>query len=108
MAVLAAKLIVALPLQCNVQPGKPTKMIVAGTEPRRNGLQHVAGLDLLSHIDRQIEAIRREPLAERGQVVLRQSPLPLVGARMENANSICSSTQSSPSRNDLAAADARR
>ncbi len=58
-------------------------MIIARPEPRRHVLKHVPGLDLLAQVQRQVEAIGFQPLAESKKIVLRELFLAEAGAGVE-------------------------
>ena len=73
MTALALQVPVAFPLQRNIEEWELPHMVITGEEPCRRVAQHIARIEMLAKIHGNVEAIGREPIAQR--LVLRLADL---------------------------------
>src|SRR5208337_475485 len=64
------QLLVAFPLQRDIEEGELTHVVVAGEEAGRDVAQYLARVEVLAQIDRQVEAVRHQSGTQRGVVLL--------------------------------------
>ena len=65
MAALALEVPVAFPLERNIEEWELPHVVITGEESRRRVAQHIARIEMLAKIHRNVEAIGREPIAQR-------------------------------------------
>ena len=83
MGPLAVQVLVAFPLQRDVEEGELAHVVEAGAEAGRDVAQHLARVEVLAQVDRQVETVRRQPGTQRGVVLVGERLLAEAGTGVE-------------------------
>src|SRR5258707_13066410 len=83
MLALPGKSLIAAPIDRHIEPGEQVAMVKPGEVPRAGVLQDGARFGMLAQIDREIELLGEQALAQLLPVLLRQIEFAQRGARVE-------------------------